>query len=256
MFTKHYLQHPSLNAEFQQWYESRFWPVIGREDDDEGSKDDDDTDANADEEDDSAADADTDDDDDDDKGKKADGDAVTKLTADLAKAKAEITAAQQAVRKAKQEAREARNRAATDSGDWEKVAKEREAELADATERATKAEESATKTTGELDEFQREVRVTRIASKLSFRDPADAIALLSRDDTGDDKATERALRKLADDKDYLVDQRKATGRAFGAGGGNNGLFTKEQLAAMSTDEINQNWDKVQASTAALNETRG
>lgn len=156
----------------------------------------------------------------------------------------ELAAAQAAIQKLRAEARKAREEAAKKGGNWEQVAKEREAELADANDRAQNAETRAITAEDKLDSFQREVRVSRIATRLGFRDPGDAIKLLSSDVTGEDKVAERALRKLVEDKPYLVDQRRATGRAMGDGSRNGGL-TWEQVKNMSQDEINARWEEVQ-----------
>lgn len=162
-------------------------------------------------------------------------------------ARAEAAAAQ-----AKKDAAEARRSKAQQTGNWEQVAKERESELKDAVERADSAEARAVTAEQNLDNFQREVRVTRIAGRFGFHDPRDALAQLSDEDTGDDKTCERALRKLAQDKPYLVDPRRARGRAMGSGAsGGQVLLTRDQMSSMTPDEINEKWELVQASAIAL-----
>lgn len=220
---------------FQEWLSTRYRPFLGREDDDEDIDDEDTDDEDIVIEDEETPDDEEDIDDD-------DGDDVVTLRQQLAKAQADAKAAQAAARKAAAEGRKARQKAAADTGNWEAVAKEHEATIADLTEQLNETTGGKEATEYELDQFRREVRVTRLASRLGFRDPADASALLKDDQTGDDKTCERALRQLAEEKPYLRDPRKAAGIPGGNGGGRGGI-TAEQLKSMSPDEINALWDK-------------
>lgn len=166
-----------------------------------------------------------------------------------ADAERERDAAKTEARKARQEARQAREKAAQESGNWESVAKERAAEVEDLKERVTSAEERATAAEHSLDKFQRDVRVTRLASKFGYKDPRDASLHLNEDQTGDDKSCERALRELAKEKPYLVDERRASGGAIN--GSRGGSLTHEQLKNMTPEEINARWDQeVSVSLAA------
>ena len=64
--------------------------------------------------------------------------------------------------------------------------------------------------------------------------------------TGDDKSCERALRKLGEEKPYLLDMKRARGRSMNGGVGGGVGLTMEQIKSMSPDEINANWEAVQA----------
>lgn len=232
------------NQKFRSWLESHA-PLIGGEEDD-----DDDNEPEP-----KPAGSGDDDDDDDDNPEPAGGggndEELKKLKADLAAATDRITKAEAAARKYKEDLRAAKNAAAQDQGNWEEVAKNAQAELEEVRQSVAALEQERDTAKGDLDSFQRQVRVTSIASRMGFKDPADARALLSPEDTGDDKAAERALRKLAESKNYLVDEQRATGRSMGNGGAATGLLTKEQMEAMSPEEITANWDVVQKSMSAL-----
>lgn len=180
----------------------------------------------------------------------ADLDEVTRLRADLARERAAKASAEAAVQRAKADVRAAREEAAKKGGNWEQVAKERSTDLEEANERASGLEVRAVKAEEDLDTLRREIRVTGIASKLSFRDPADAMKMLSVDATGDDKTAERALRKLAEEKSYLVDERKARGRSMNGGGGSTGL-TREQIKAMSPNEMQARLPEVKEALARM-----
>lgn len=185
-------------------------------------------------------------------GEEDDGDQneLDRIRRERDQARDRLTAAEAAARKAKQEAKEAREAAAKKDGNWEQIAAERMAELEDANERAQKAETEAYEAKSELDNFKREVRVTRLAGKIGFRDTDDAWLKFKDkpESTGDDKTCERALRKLAEEKPYLIDHKRARGRAM-SGTANGQLLTVEQMKDMTPDQINAAWEKglIQAS---------
>jgi hypothetical protein len=79
---------------------------------------------------------------------------------------------------------------AEDEGNFKSLAEQEK-------ERADQAEARAEK-------VEREARVTRIASRKNFRDPADVMAHLSDEDASEDRKAERAIEKLAKEKPYLV----------------------------------------------------
>ena len=142
---------------------------------------------------------------------------------------------------AEKAARRERETLAADQGRWEELAQEREQEVLEALDAKEAAEY-------ELDRYRREVRTVGLATRLGFRDPRDAILHLSDDDTADEGTCERALRKLAKDKQYLVDPRRASGVASGGSGG-AGALTMEQIKNMTPDEINSRWTEVQRAMA-------
>lgn len=222
------LQNNAHLLSFTEWLERNQWPLIGREEDD-------DDDAIGDDDDD---DLDLDDDDDDDE----DGDEEVRLTkAEYKAMQRELHARRKKQEKAEARAKAERERQAAAQGRWEELAEERQAEAEEA-----KAEAEAAQY--RLDQFQRNLRVQGAATRLGFKDPGDAIRFLDDADTDDDAKTERALKKLAEQKPYLVDERRPTGGAIN-GGGSGGL-TMDQIKNMSRDEINENWQAVQAAMAA------
>lgn len=240
---------------FQEWLESRFRPIVGGE-----TPPDDPAADPASGGDDPAADpadpADGDDPADDPAddpgsgngngdGDDADLEEMERVKRERDEARNKLANAEAAAKKAKTEARKAREEAAKKGGNWEAVAREREAELQEASEARATAEREKIEAQESLDGFRREVRVTRVATLLSFHDPADAMAQLASqpENTGDDKSCLRALRQLAKDKPYLVDARKARGRAMNEGNGQGGL-TWDQIQSMSEDEINARWSEV------------
>jgi hypothetical protein len=152
----------------------------------------------------------------------------------------EVAETRRAKSKAEREARAERERQQAEQGRWEELASDRMREVEEANARAEAAEYN-------LDRFQRELRVNSIATRLGFKDPADAIRFLDDDDTGDDAIAERALKKLAEQKEYLVERRRGSGGP--TNGGSKGL-TMADIKSMSQDEINDNWEAVQAAMAS------
>jgi hypothetical protein len=228
--------------EFLSWLET-FQPLVGSDgedgDDGEGGESYDDIDDDEDDEDvDQSGSEDGDDEDDD----SADH-GVEQLRQQLAAEQERRIKAEQATRKAKAAERTRRQSEAQASGDLEAIRREFEAEKAELQEELDAARETATVNEYTLDQERRTNRVNRLAQSLGFRDPGDAIALLTEDETGDEKSTLRALNALSKKKPYLID-RKKSGRAMG--GGRNGLgLTMEDIKKMSADEINANWDEAQ-----------
>jgi hypothetical protein len=124
-----------------------------------------------------------------------------------------------------------------------------EAELKDKTEleKATaaqkKADEKAAKLAVRLRDQAVDAAIERAARKLKFRDPDIALQLVSRADLGveqdeddpsditvDQKKVDAAVKKLADDKKYLVGEEgdgDPTGSKFGSGSGKS----KKELTA-------------------------
>lgn len=122
-------------------------------------------------------------------------------------------------------------RKAEEQGEWEKLAKQYEAERDQARE--------------DLASLEQRVNVERIAGRLKVKHPADAIALLPGEvDHTDDQAVEQALQALIDDGRVPVDSTRpgSTGRPAGNGGG---ALTVEQIKEMSPDEVNRRWDEIQ-----------
>ncbi len=90
----------------------------------------------------------------------------------------------------------------------------------------------------ELDQKERGIRTRDAASALNFREPEDAIRFLSDDETDTDEHVTKALKKLAEKKVYLLNDRPRSGRAGnGSGADGNGGLTREEIMAMSPDEV-------------------
>jgi len=71
---------------------------------------------------------------------------------------------------------------------------------------------------GEKADLERSITVRDVANRLKFNDPADALLHLPADTTNDEKAIEKALKKVADEKKYLVGGQGS--RTAAPGGGN------------------------------------
>lgn len=119
---------------------------------------------------------------------------------------------------AERAAKQAAEEKAKQDGDWQKVAEEKEREAAEAADRAKQAEDS-------LATFERTNRVNSLASRLKFRDPTDAAKFLSVEEQDDERKAEAALKRLAREKPYLVDEQRRSGAAIDGG---NGAQTPEQ----------------------------
>lgn len=100
----------------------------------------------------------------------------------------------------------------------------------------------------QLDAFKRRVRVTEAAKRLGYKDPEDAFRFLSDEDSEDENSTERALKRLARSKPYLVVERRSTGAPVN---GDGVTLTMDQIKNMSQEEINSRWDEVQKAMAAV-----
>ncbi len=224
-------------TEFERWLLTHT-PIAGREDDDDTDDDgDDDTD------DDDLLDEDADDSDDDDSDDDEDEtSSAAELQAKLAESERKRVAAEQAARKAKADARAAAKSKAQESGDIAAIQREHEAEVADLKEQLQEAQDKASTNEFTLDQERRNNRVMKIAGRLNFKDPADALAMLNDDDdTGDDKSCERALRGIAKTKPYLIDKKKG-GLPMNGGGGTR--LTMEDIKKMTSEEINARYTEV------------
>ncbi len=146
-----------------------------------------------------------------------------------------------AARQAQREAKSARERERKEAGQYDEILAEKDDEVSAAGARAEAAEY-------QLDQFQRRTRINASAQRLHFKDPQDAVMFLDEDDTEDDVSTERALKRLAREKPYLIDTRRASGAPIG---GENGMsISMEDIKKMSQEEINARWEEVQQSLSA------
>jgi hypothetical protein len=146
-------------------------------------------------------------------------------------------AEREAARRAEQEKRE--------SGNWEELLRERD-------ERLMEIEAERETARMELDITLRNQRIGSAATRLNFRDPEDAQHFLSEDETMDDAATERALKRLAREKPYLVNERRPSG---GPINGEGPALTMEEIKRMSPEEVNARWQEVQAAMSASGSQR-
>lgn len=167
-------------------------------------------------------DKETEDEDDDEKSESKDGDKekdTTGLKSALEKERAD--------RKRLEKEAKALRKFKEDSESKDKTDSER------ATEKATKAEEKATRLAGKLRAAALENMVTKVAGKLKFTDAEDALRFLDMDSitidqddddpseiTIDEKSVERALKTVADKKPYLIGEgssNEKSGSKFGGG---------------------------------------
>lgn len=151
-------------------------------------------------------------------------------------------------RKEKEEREKAEKKAADkakrDAGEFEDLLKEKDEQIA---AREAERDDVAHK----FDTHVREGRVKDQARLFGFKDAADAMANLTTEDTEDDASVQRALRRVARSKPYLVDPRKATGAPMGGvNSSTGGVLTMDQIKAMSQEEIIERMDEVEAAMAA------
>lgn len=179
------------------------------------------------------------DDDDDDDG--ADPNSVVVNRDEYNRLRRESAEAAKRARTAEREAKKQRERERREAGQHDEIIAEKEEEAAAAAARAEAAEY-------QLEQFQRRTRINAMASSLGFRDPEDAAHFLDEDETDDDRSTERALKRLAREKPYLVDSKRSSGAPISGERGTT--LTHEDIKKMSQDEINARWEEVQAALAA------
>jgi colicin import membrane protein len=117
--------------------------------------------------------------------------------------------------KSEQEERE--RKAAEEAGNHQQLYEAEKKKREEAERKATEAEQARV-------EEQQRIRVERIATRLKFRDPEDVLHRLSDDDRSSDEKVEKALKKLADEKSYLIEGagNRNQGGAGGGGGGAGG----------------------------------
>jgi hypothetical protein len=162
-----------------------------------------------------------------------------KALKDSAKAARDADKAREAAEK------KAADKAKREAGEFEELLKEKDEQIAS-------LEAERDDVAHKFDTHVRENRVKDQARQFGFKDAADAMANLTTEDTEDEQAVIRALRRVARQKPYLVDPRKATGAPMGAGngGGTSGTLTMEQVKQMSQEEIIERMDEVEAAMAA------
>jgi colicin import membrane protein len=128
------------------------------------------------------------------------------------------------------DAEDERQRKADEEAGNHKAIAEREKQRADEAEARAKAAEEARQ------KDVRERRVEKIARRLKFRDPDDVMHRLSDDVLDDDSKVEKALKDLATEKAYLVEngetprQRDVTGDGGGGGNGDGEGIGPDRLS--------------------------
>lgn len=160
--------------------------------------------------------------------------------AELNRLKRIAAEAEKKAKQAEREERKRRERARAEAGQFQELLDERD-------EHAREIEAERDEARYELENYKREVRVTKIAQRLNYRDPSDAARFLTDDETEDDASTERALKRLAKEKSYLVEPRRSSGIPVG---GEAGGLTLDEINNMTPDQINARWGEVQAAMAA------
>lgn len=146
----------------------------------------------------------------------------------------------QAQKRREAEEKKTKERARKEQGQYEELLREKDEDI-----RTKEGERDEARY--QLDAFKRRIRVNDAAQRLGFKDPGDAFRFLSDADTEDDTTTERALKRLAREKKYLVEERRSTGAPLN---GDSTTLTLDKIKNMSEDEINANWDEVQKAMAA------
>lgn len=115
-------------------------------------------------------------------------------------------------------------------------------------ELAETARKEADQAAAKLAQLEQRQAIEKVARKLKFRHPDEAIAHPSLPDDldrTDEAAVEAALKALAENRPHLVDD-GAPGPSGGPGGGPPPTtLTRADVEAMSEDEINERWDEVQ-----------
>lgn len=215
---------------FQEWLALHTRPLIGADDDPAKTdpKDDDDDPAKTDPKDDPSKQDPSKGGNDDDPKDDDDDDPVAKETERLRKENAKYK--REARQREDKEKQEEKDKKAAE-GKHEQLAKEAQEEKEEE-EKKRKAAEY------ELEQTKREIRTRDAATALNFRDPGDAILFLNEDDTESPESVSRALKKLADKKPYLLNDRPRSGRGGSGGGkGGDGGLTREDIESMSSDEI-------------------
>jgi hypothetical protein len=154
--------------------------------------------------------------------------------------KREAAEAQKRARAAEREAKKQREKERRESGQYDELLAEKDEEVAAAASRAEAAEY-------QLEQFQRRIRIQGVAQRLGFKDTEDAVRFLDEDDTEDDVSTERALKRLAREKPYLVDAKRSSGAPVN--GERSATLTLDDIKKMSQDEINARWEEVQTALA-------
>jgi hypothetical protein len=132
-----------------------------------------------------------------------------------------------------------------EQGQYRQLAEDREKERDEAIARSEEIEK-------EKDSFIRSIRVRDAATRLGFRDASDAIRFLEEVDTENDSSVDRALKKLGEERPYLLAERRPSGRSANGGNGaaGEGMLSLEKIKGMTQAEIIANIDEVNKSMAA------
>lgn len=162
---------------------------IDEEEEDDLEEEEDEEDEDEDDDDDDDDDDDEDDDDDDDR--QAILDENNRLKREAAKRQ--------------KDARERRRKAAEKKGKWEEIAR-------DETTRADTAE-------SELQKLRRQINVSKVAGRLNMKHPEDAHRFLDDDDMDDERLTERAVKKLKEERPELFNSKRRSGGNIDNGDG-------------------------------------
>lgn len=228
------------------------------DDDDDGDGDGDDDSSDGDGDDD---DADSDDDDDSkskkDKGKKGgkdddrssddddddDEDFVRLPRNEAERLRRENRDLRKAQRDAEREARRQREADLAENNKFKELAEERET-------RIEELEQELDDVKGTIASNERDKKIKKIAKRVGFADPDDARLYLSDEvKEKDDKAIERALKDVLEDKTHLKGKRRGSGAPMddesNGDGGDKDTLTMDDIRNMDQDEINKRWNEVE-----------
>jgi hypothetical protein len=174
-------------------------------------------------------------------------DTVTLSKKEVDALRRQLAEASKAQRKIEADAKKAEEERQRQDGNWQRLAEEKTREL-----EAERAEKS---------KIEREQRVTRIATRMKFLDPADVLYRVPADDGADDALTEAALERIAKGSPHLISKESpkpeigkvlepAAQVAADSGpkppAGKAPLTSVEDVKKLTEQEINDRWDEVQA----------
>jgi hypothetical protein len=155
--------------------------------------------------------------------------------------------------KAEREKKDAERKKAQEEGRWQELVSEAE-------KKADEAARERDEAKNELVTYKFERRVQDVASNLGFQDASDAYKFLPGDfeKDSDEKAIERALKKVLENKPYLRNEKKASGNGSSGNGknGSAGSWTTSEIKGMTATQINENWGKPGFQEAVQRASRG
>lgn len=213
-------------------------PFMAGDVDDEENKDDEEEDKSSDDVDDE--DGDPKDKKDDDEDDDEESDVVKMPRSEALRLRRQAKEAEEVKRKAAEEKKKAERKKASEEGRFNDL-------IADVEKERDEAKKETKEWQDKFENLQHEVLITRLATKVGFKDPSDAFRFVNREDIdGDESIAERALRRVLTEKPYLKQDRPATGGPKPGDGNGKGTLTMDDIKGMTEEQINARWEEVQA----------